>query len=44
MVMKSINMDTIKADLDEHKKIVNDIKSKKNDNSLQEFVDIIDFF
>jgi hypothetical protein len=44
MVMKSINMETIKADLEEHKKLVNEIKSKKNDNSLKEFDDTIDFF
>jgi hypothetical protein len=44
MVMRTINMETIKADLEEHKKMVNDIKSKKNDNSLKEFVNTIDFF
>ena len=44
MIMKSINMDTIKADLEEHKKKVNDSKSKKNDNSIRQFVETIDFF
>jgi len=46
MAMKSINLDTIKADLEEHKKLVNDIKSKKNDNkkSIREFVESIELF
>ena len=50
IVMKTINMETIKSDLDEHKKVVNDIKIKKenkkhnNIKSIQEFVESIELF
>ncbi len=50
IVMKNINTETIKSDLDEHKKIVNDIKQKKenkkdnNIKSIQEFVESIELF
>ena len=47
--MRSINIDTIKSDLEEHKKLVDDIKiknknEKKNYKSIRDFVDTIELF
>jgi hypothetical protein len=44
MVMRSINMETIKADLEEHKKLVSEIKTKKNKQKITEFVNSIELF
>ena len=54
MVMRSINMETIKADLEEHKKLVSEIKNKNNDNNeiktkknkqkIAEFIESIELF
>ena len=53
MVMRTINIDTIKSDLEEHKKLVNSIKENKqndvikiknNKKSIQQFVETIELF
>ena len=50
MAMKSINLDTIKQDLEQHKKqvseikIKNEIKKKDNTKSIREFVESIELF
>ena len=50
MAMRSINLDTIKADLEQHKKqvaeikIKNEIKKKDNTKSIREFVESIELF
>ena len=42
--MQNINMETIESDLEEHKKIVTDIKEKKNNKSIKEFVESKELF
>jgi hypothetical protein len=42
--MQNINMETIKSDLEEHKKIVTENKDKKNNKSIREFVESIELF
>jgi NADH:ubiquinone oxidoreductase subunit D len=44
IVMQNINMETIKSDLEEHKKIVTENKDKKNNKSIKEFVESIELF
>ena len=44
IVMQNINMETIKSDLEEHKKIVIENKDKKNNKSIKEFVESIELF
>ena len=44
IVMQNINMETIKSDLEEHKKIVTENKDKKNNKSIREFVESIELF
>ena len=44
IVMQNINMETIKSDLEEHKKIVVENKEKKNNKSIREFVESIELF
>ena len=50
MAMRNINIDTIKQDLDEHKKQVaeiknkNEIKKHNNIKSITEFVESIELF
>ena len=53
MVMQNINMETIKAELEEHKKLVSSIKenkqndvikTKNNKKSIQQFVETIELF
>ena len=44
IVMQNINMETIKFDLEEHKKIVVENKEKKNNKSIREFVESIQIF
>ena len=44
IVMQNINMETIKSDLEEHKKIVTENKDKKNNKSIREFIETIELF
>ena len=44
IVMQNINMETIKSDLEEHKKIGTEIKDKKNNKSIREFIESIELF
>ena len=37
-------METIKSDLEEHKKVVIENKDKKNNKSIKEFVESIELF